>query len=458
MFEPLLGTDLKGNLRPRLAESWKVSKDGRLYTIRLRAGVRFHNKQEMTAEDAKFAIDYSMNPKNGARGFSTLGVIDRVEVADRYTLNIHMKRSSPGFIYALTEIDTFSVIPKESVDEGVRKPAKFPPGTGPFKLVEWQPQQRIVLERHEDYWGHKAFVDRVVLRIISDSTVSFTALRAGDIDLMERAPYEWIKEIRAGKVPGIGFAESRYSAGRAIEFNVVDPPFNNKKLRLAVAHAIDRQEILQAGYFGFGEPSDQLYPKGHRWYIDGVPSPAHDPNKARALLKEAGYKGELIEMLGSMGGTQEVEVTTVQAQLKRIGMNIQIKMADRSSNLQLRRKGQYAFKLSGDPGVNPNPVDLYLPINICESDPKNRNQNETGYCDKEVDAWLKTAAAEHDDGKVQALIAKVVARLNQDVPAVNIGHTSRFFAVRDYVKGFTTAYDGEFVWWGGGLNYAWIDK
>ena len=202
MFETLLGVDLKGNLQPALAESWDISKDGKLYTFRLRRGVKFHNGQEMTAEDAKFAIDYSMNPKNGARGFAELEVVDRVEARDRYTLNIYMKRSAPGFTYALAKIETFSVIPKESVGEGVRNPGKFPPGTGPFKFVEWQPQQRIVFDRFDDYWGRKAFVDRVVLRIIPDTTVSFTALRAGDIDMTERAPYEWIKEIRDGKSKG----------------------------------------------------------------------------------------------------------------------------------------------------------------------------------------------------------------------------------------------------------------
>ena len=458
MFEPLLGIDLKGYLHPGLAEAWEVSKDGKLYTIRLRKGVKFHNGQEMTAEDAKFAIDYSMNPKNGARGFAELAIVDRAEARDKYTLNIHLKRSAPGFIYALARIETFSVIPKESVAEGLRNPGKFPPGTGPFKFVEWQPQQRIVFERFADYWGHKAYVDRAILRIIGDTTVSFTALRAGDIDMTERAPYEWIKDIREGKLKGIGFAESRYSAGRAIEFNVVDPPFNNKKLRLAVAHAIDRKEILQAAYFGFGEPSDQIYPKGHKWYFEGIPSPAYDVNKAKALLKEAGYKGEEIEMLGSMGGTQEVELATVQAQLKKIGMNVKIKMADRGANVQIRRKGQYAFKLSGDPGVNPNPVDSYLPIHVCESDPRNRNQNESGYCDKEIDALLKAAAAEHDENQLRALMRKIVIRLQEDIPTVTIGHTSRFFAVRDYVKGFTTAYDGEFVWGGGGLNQTWLDK
>src|SRR5262245_8707068 len=140
MYEALLEIDLKGNVQPALAESWEVSKDGKLYTMRLRKGVKFHNGQEMTAEDAKFAIDYSMNEKNGARGFAELSIVERAEARDRYTLNIYMKRSAPGFIYALARIETFSVIPKDSVAEGLKNPNRFPPGTGPFKFVEWQPQ------------------------------------------------------------------------------------------------------------------------------------------------------------------------------------------------------------------------------------------------------------------------------------------------------------------------------
>jgi peptide/nickel transport system substrate-binding protein len=458
MFEPLLGLDLQGNLQPNLAESWGVSKDGKLYTFRLRKGVKFHNGQEMTAEDAKFAIDYTMNPKNGARGFQELAVVDRVETPDRYTLNIYMKRSIPAFIYLLTDIGTFSVIPKGSLEEGVRNPVKFVPGTGPFKFVEWLPQQRIVMDRFDDYWGHKAFVDRVVLRVINDITVRFTALRAGDVDMIERTSYEWIKEIAEGKIKGLSFVPAEYAGGRAIEFNVVDPPFNNKKLRLAVAHAIDRKEILQAAYFGFGEPSDQRYPKGHRWYIESVPSPPYDLDKARSLLKESGYKGEPIEIMGNLGEAAEIEAAVIQSQLRKIGMNIKIRMMDRGAAFEIRRKGQYAFKLAGGGSVGPDPVDAYLPIHVCEPDPRRRNQNETGYCDKEMDALLGKAQAEHDQEKVSELVKKVVAKLNDDVPELLIGFTPRFFATRDFVKGFTTNNEGDFRWWGGGMNYVWLDK
>src|SRR5262245_3897236 len=126
MFESLLAFDLKGALQPRLAESWEISKDLKTYTFKLRRSVKFHSGKEMTAEDAKFAIDYTRNPKNGATGFKDLELVDRVEVADKYTLRVHMKAHNPLFLTLLASIRSFSVIPKESLSEGVRKPLTFP--------------------------------------------------------------------------------------------------------------------------------------------------------------------------------------------------------------------------------------------------------------------------------------------------------------------------------------------
>ncbi len=106
MYESLLDMDLKGNIRPNLAESWEVSKDGTVYTFHLRKGVKFHNGQEMTADDAKFAIDYTKNPKNAAYGFSRLALVDRAETVDKHTLKIYLKKASPGFLSLLANIQT----------------------------------------------------------------------------------------------------------------------------------------------------------------------------------------------------------------------------------------------------------------------------------------------------------------------------------------------------------------
>jgi peptide/nickel transport system substrate-binding protein len=456
MYEPLLARDLKGAIQPRLAESWEVSKDGKLYTFRLRRNVKFHGGKEMTADDVKFAIDYSLNPKNGAYGFEDLKAVERAEVVDKHTLRIHMKSHNALFPTLITDIRAFSVIPKESLPEGLRKPTTFPPGTGPFKFVEWQPGQRIVFERNDDYWGHKPYVDRVVMREIGDATVRFTALQSGDVDLIERTPYEWVQQIVQGKIRGIGFAKAAVAGARNLEFNVTDPPFNNKKLRQAIAHAVDRKEILQAAYFGLADTADQRFPKDHYWYFSDVKMPQFSPEKAKALLKEAGYKGETLELMGNRGEVADVEGAALQAQLKRLGVNVELKILERASALELRRQGKYMFKLAGGSDY-PDPLPAYSEY-ACEPDPRKRRLNESGYCDKEYDALIKKAESEVDPEKRRAIFRQVVAKLADDTPLVAIGFTPRFFTFREHIKGFTTNASGDFQPWGAGLSYAWIDK
>src|ERR1044071_5627070 len=113
MFEPLLGRDDKGVIRPRLAETWEISKDAKLYTFHLRKGVKFHNGGEMTADDIKFAIDYTLNPKNGAYGLADLDAVEKVEATDKYTVKISLKKINPLFLTTLTDIRAFSVIDRK---------------------------------------------------------------------------------------------------------------------------------------------------------------------------------------------------------------------------------------------------------------------------------------------------------------------------------------------------------
>ena len=456
MFEPLLGMDARGKLRPNLADSWEVSKDGKVYTFRLRRGVRFHDGKEMTAADVKFAIDYTMEPKNGAYGYDTLSVVDRVELPDQHTVKLYLKQQNPLFLTSLADIRSFSVIPKGSLPEGVRRPTSMPPGTGPFKFVEWQPRQQIILARFDQYWGSKPFVDRVILRNISNATVRINALQAGNVDIIERTPYEWVQEIVEGKVKGIGYAKATLAGSRNIEFNVAGAPFNNKNLRLAVAHAIDRKEILQAAYQGLAEPSNQRYPKGHTWYFEEVRAPEYDLNKAKALLKESGYKGQTIELMGNVGEVAEVEGAVIQAQLKKIGMNVQLRILERASALDASRKGNFAFKLSGG-RVYAEPIPL-LQEYRCEGDLNNRRENESGYCNKKFDALLAEAEAETDVEKRSVLYRRLTAMQMDDMPILPIGFTPRFFAFRSYVKGFQTDFTGAFEWGQGGLSHTWLDK
>jgi peptide/nickel transport system substrate-binding protein len=455
MYDSLLVVDAQGKVQPNLAESWEISKDGKLYTFQLRKGVKFHDGREMTAPDVKFSMDYTLNPRNGAHGLNRLTLVDGVAVDEKYTLKISLKKPAPAFLAFLTDIGSFSVIPKESLETGIAKPSNYPPGTGPFKFVEWKPNQRIVFERFDGYWGQKAYIDRLVLRPIRDSTVRFTALRAGDVDMVERTPYEWVDQLVKGRLKGIKFAEASTGGFRRLVFNVAAPPFNNKKLRQAVAHAINKEEFMNASFLGFGKGADQKYPKGHTWYIEGVPSLGYNIDRAKALLTESGYEGQTINLTISQGN--EAQATILQAQLKRIGIKVQVKLLDYGSYVQRWRTGKFNFKFSGA-SIQPDPWLTYATSLRCEGDPNKRASNESAYCNEKVEALFKKAESELDQEKRRFLFKQILTQVNEDVPDMPIGFVARYYTYRDHVKGFKTDGEGSFRWLGGGLTAAWLDK
>ena len=456
MFESLLGVDINGRTQPNLAESWAVSDNGLVYTFNLRRGVKFHDGREMTSEDVKYAVLYAMNPKNSAYGQSMLAPVERVEVEGKYSVKMFLKKPSPPFLAALTDIQAFTVVPKESLPEGIDKLDRFPPGTGPFKVIEWQPGQRFVFERFPDYWGHKAFIDRLILRTIPDSTIRFTAVQAGDVDMIEFTPFEWVKQVTDGKVKGLHLVKAPYASFRRIVFNVAAPPFNNKKMRQAIAYAIDKKELMNAGFFGYGEPVDQRYPAGHLWFIEGFPPQSRDLAKASALLKEAGYKGEVISV-NSYPGEYEPMIVTLQAQLKKVGINVKIEMMDFGAHRGRIRSGDYTLNVTGG-NLATDPYEAYGANRRCESDLKKRRNNLSGHCDKEVEAFLDQAEQELDNAKRRALFKQILHKHFEDVAEIYIGFAPRFFSMRDYVKGFNTSGDDVYRWWGGGVNYTWLDK
>ncbi len=455
IYEALLVLDERGAIKPQLAESYEISQDGKVYTFRLRQGVKFHNGREMTAEDAKYAIDYTLNPKNGAFGRSRLALVEGVKAADKYTLKLYLKSRSAAFLSALTDIKAFSVIPKDSIKS--IKPKEFPPGTGPFRFIDWQARRRIIFDLNKDYWGQKPYVDRVILRPIRNSTVRFTALRAGDVDIIERTPYEWVKQVLSGKFKGLRTAKAATSGYRALIFNVLNPPFENKKLRLAVAHGMDKKTMLQAAHFGFGETADQKYPNDHFWYVKGLKSPTYDPAKAKKLLKESGYKGEKIVMKIEQNEVVEAMSAVFQAQMKKIGMNIELAVYEYGARRAQVRAGDTTVDITGG-GFQADPISTYRSQYMCGQDPKKRASNWSGYCDKQVAKWFEELEFELNQKKRQEILARIIANLNENIPVISIGFVPRFFTFRDYVKGFKTNRNAKFVWGGGGLTRTWLDK
>ena len=228
LFEPLL-THGDSGPRPYLAESWKISADGTEYEFRIKAGIRFHDGTELSCEDIKWSIDYALDPKNGAYGRPNLGMIQSVDCASARNLRIKLKEQTASFLSLAATIQSFPLVPKASLKPG-ELPSSFPPGTGPFMLAEWKPGQSLVLQRYKDYWQKgMPKVEQVMMRVISDDSVRLTALRTGEVDVIDSMSHQYVDRIRKREIKDVNLVYANGTGFRGLIFNVRKPPLDSAK-------------------------------------------------------------------------------------------------------------------------------------------------------------------------------------------------------------------------------------
>jgi len=459
IYEALLDTDLAGNIIPALAESWEISKDGLSYTFKLRRGVKFHNGQEMTAEDIRWCAEYAMNPKVGATGGSQLDEVKGITAVNPYTIRFTLKTPQASFLSRMATLRPFPVVPKGSLSEGEEKSSTFPPGTGPFVFKEWRPEREIVLTRFRDYWQRGVpYLDEVVFKPVPDPTVRFTSLRAGDLDLIERTPYAFVRKLASGEARHIKVTAAAASGFDRLVFNVVDPPFDNPKLRLAVAYAIDKKHYLQGAYWGYGEPIDQRAYAGSSWFVK-LPPRGRDVDRVKQLLREAGAGENFeFEILGRKGSEEAYQV--LQQQLNSAGLKAKVVVLSGSAYQQRTRTGEFQAALLGG-SVALDPHDVYPAEYGCEAEmvkAKTRRLNYAGYCNQEADRLLDEAGKITDYKKRHELYSKVARILHDEAPVVSLAFIPRFFTYNERVKGFTTDAVGRFSSTTFGISRAWIER
>jgi peptide/nickel transport system substrate-binding protein len=284
MVRPLPGS----KMGPSLAESWRESADGLTYEFKLRPGLKFHNGDPITAEDVKFS--YERYRGAGAKELQTR--VRQVDVVDPLTIRFQLKEPWPDFMtfYGTTATAAGIVVPKKYLtqvgDEGFRK---NPVGAGPYKFVSHTPGVEVVLEAFPGYWRHAPYVKRLIMRGIPDGTTRAAVLRTGEADIAYALDGPDAENVR--RDPRIQIVASRHASINWLEFaDQWDPksPWADKRLRLAVTHAINRKAINEAACLGFCPPAGVIVPRVMDFALQVEP-PAYDPQKARQLLAEAGY-------------------------------------------------------------------------------------------------------------------------------------------------------------------------
>jgi ABC-type transport system substrate-binding protein len=455
-FECLLAADKNGDLKPSLATAWEVSRDGIHYSFSLRKGVKFHNGKEMTAEDVLWSINYAKDPKNAAYGRNTLLPITSATAPDPWTVRITLKEAYVPFLTSLTGFDTFPVVPKDSLKGGLEKLGLYPAGTGPFIMTEYRAEQEIVFKRFEHYWQKGIpYLDAIQFRPIYDETVRLTALRSGELDVVERLAYEQALRIQKGEIKDISLAFAGGAGYQVLSFNTESPPFNNVKLRQAVAQALDKAEILYAISWGFGVPADQRMLKTSLWYVPIVDR-KRDVAKARALLKEAGYPNG-IKVNGQIQRSKKNQdaFQVIQNQIKEAGIEVEIGLVDFGKHQNDLRDGNFKITTHGG-RVSPDPDLAYYPTFHTEPGPMKHN-NTPRYSNPKLDRLLDMARGETDFQKRFKIYKEVVEILHEEIPQIPLGFTPYVFAYHSRVRGFDIHPAGDFFFGSGGLAMTWMD-
>jgi peptide/nickel transport system substrate-binding protein len=281
--EGLIKIDRTGKMVPSLAERWYTT-DNKNYTFFLRKGVRFSTGRELKAADVKFALDRAVNPETKHPYRTQYDVIQDVIVKDDHTVTVTLKRVDATFLYTLARQGSV-IYPRESVDSLKSQPV----GTGPFTVAEWVRGDRIVLVKNKDYWVKGLpKLDRVVYRFIPDPNSTLAALKAGDIDVSAfgigpESVGELQKDARYQVIVGDTTNDVTLS------MNNSKKPYSDKKVRLAITHAINKEEVLKGAMFGHGKILGSNVDPTNPFFVDVSKRVGHDPAKAKKLLAEAGY-------------------------------------------------------------------------------------------------------------------------------------------------------------------------
>ncbi|WP_299166252.1 ABC transporter substrate-binding protein [uncultured Tateyamaria sp.] len=282
VFEGLTRFMGDGSVVPGLASSWEISDDGLTYTFTLRDGVTFHDGTTMDAEDVKFTLDRILADDSANAQKALYAAISAVEVVDAQTVRLTLSEPNGNMLFNLAWGDAVIVAP-ESIENIKQQPI----GTGPFKFDSWTQGDSIQISQYDGYWGDQPALTQATFKFISDPTAAFAAMMAEDVDVFTGFPApENLPQFDAD--PRFQVLVGSTEGETILSTNNKQPPFDDVRVRQAVAHAIDRQAIIDGAMFGYGTPIGTHFAPHNPAYVDLTGGSSFDPDKARALLAEAG--------------------------------------------------------------------------------------------------------------------------------------------------------------------------
>lgn len=405
LFDGLVDYDKTlSELEPRLAERWEVSEDGRVITFYLRKDVQWTDGEPFDVNDVKFAFDLIRHPDTLTAYAEDYKQVSKFEILDDHSFRVTYDKP---FAPALASWNGMMVLPSHLLkDEDINKTdfARNPIGLGSYTLKEWRSNTSMSLRANPNYYRGRPYIEEVVYRVIPDQATQFLELKSGGLDMMGLTPLQYRRQT-SGSDFGRAFNKYRYVSGgyTYLGYNLDNPLFADVRVRRALTHAIDKQEIVDTVLLGLGTTAETPYRPGTRWpnqeLLETPPFP-YDPEKARALLAEAGWEDRnrdgildkdgqpfTFRILTNQGNDLRLKTATViQRRLKEIGVNAQVRVLEWSAFINdfVDKRKFDALVLGWSLSLDPDQYDIWH-----SSKTGFKQFNFVGFKNDEVDELLE---------------------------------------------------------------------
>ncbi|MCB8838954.1 ABC transporter substrate-binding protein [Aurantimonas sp. VKM B-3413] len=437
----------KGTLEvePALAKSWDISDDGMTYTFHLRDGVTFQDGTPFDAEAVKFTFDRMLkddHPFHDTGPFPLaffFSQVDTVTAKDKQTVVFQLKEPFAPFLSNLA-YPTGLIVSPAAVKQYGKDFGRHPVGTGAFKFAEWDPNAKVVVTRNDDYWDGAPKLEAVVFRPIADANTRVAEMLSGGIDLMVEVPPDSLGQFRDNASYKV-----YEQAGPHLWFlilNTKEGPFSDKRVRQAVNYAIDKKTLVNDVLQGTADVAAGPIPPAFGWANDGSVDPyPYDPEKAKELIRQAGAEGKTVTFYVAEGGSGMLDpvamATAIQADLKKVGLNVRIEtyewntfLANVNPGLQGKADMAEMAWMTNDPDTLP-----FLALRT-DAMPDKGGFNSGYYSNQKVDQLLDAARKTTDQAKRGKLYGEVQKIVHDDAPWAFIANWKQNAVSTAQVQGF----------------------
>ncbi|MBI3595092.1 MAG: ABC transporter substrate-binding protein [Nitrospirae bacterium] len=433
LFSRLVRLDSSSQIRGDLAESWEIPGPTR-YVFHLRKNLQFSDGSPLTSEDVRFTFESILDPRTASPHRKTFEAIDHIETPDPETVIFYLKKPYAPFLFNLT-MGIVSKISGNSVE------------SGPYQLREWIPDEKLVLKSNSHYYGTPARIKEIIIKIIPEDTIREMELQKGSLDFLENAlPPDFLPFLEKDSHFTVFKTEGTTYA--YLGLNLQDPILSRKKVRQAMAYAINREIIIDEVLKGLGKPATGLIPASHWAYYGDVEKYAYAPMKAKKLLDEAGLilppggepRFKLIFKTSQNDLSKRIG-EVIQQQFKEVGIQMEIRTYEWGTFYSDIKSGN--FQLYSLRWVGIQDPDIYYDLFHSSSIPP-LGANRGHFSNAEIDRLVEEGRVTLDPEKRKIIYEKIQKIISEELPYINLWTFSNVAVLKKGLKGFISDPSGDF--------------